>query len=62
MTLETYFLSLEISLPAGTYDVVALIETELSRHGEPLRWAITQVDETTQTATVEAVVTRSSDG
>ncbi|NJL49037.1 MAG: hypothetical protein HC929_18225 [Leptolyngbyaceae cyanobacterium SM2_5_2] len=61
MTLETHFLSLEISLPAATYDLVASIETELRRHGEPLRWAITQVNEMAQTATVEAVVTRPSD-
>ncbi|MEL6160525.1 MAG: hypothetical protein AAFQ40_06485 [Cyanobacteria bacterium J06623_5] len=33
------------------------IEAELAAYGAPLRWAITRVDEATQTAYVEAVVT-----
>lgn len=34
------------------------IEAELQKHGEPLRWAITEVNVTEQKAIVEAVVTR----
>ena len=60
MTLGTYFLSLEIGLPGATDDLVALVETELRRHGEPLRWAITQVNGAVQTVSVEAVVTRAA--
>ncbi len=33
------------------------IETQLGTHGEPLRWAITTIDTSCQTACVEAVVT-----
>ncbi|HIK44010.1 MAG TPA: hypothetical protein IGR64_03880 [Leptolyngbyaceae cyanobacterium M65_K2018_010] len=57
MTLATHFLTLEIPLTASSTDWVAVIEAELRRQGEPLRWAITQVNPSTQTATVEAVVT-----
>ncbi len=33
------------------------IETQLTHHGNPLRWAITAIDSANQTARVEAVVT-----
>ena len=33
------------------------IETQLTQHGSPLRWAVTAVDKETQRAHVEAVVT-----
>lgn len=33
------------------------IQTELTKHGLPLRWAITAVDTSNQTAQVEAIVT-----
>ncbi|MGB3291498.1 MAG: hypothetical protein WBB01_00740 [Phormidesmis sp.] len=33
------------------------IETQLARHGDPLRWAITAIDSASQMAQVEAVVT-----
>lgn len=33
------------------------IETKLTEHGIPLRWAITSVDKANQTAKVEAIVT-----
>ena len=36
---------------------VNAIEAALAEQGEPLRWAITQVNAATQMATVEAVVT-----
>lgn len=33
------------------------IETQLTTHGEPLRWAITSIDPVSQSAHIEAVVT-----
>jgi hypothetical protein len=33
------------------------INEELSKQGEPLRWAITEVNTITQTAQIEAIVT-----
>lgn len=36
------------------------IETQLTHHGDPLRWAITTLDPASQTAQVEAIVTRIS--
>ena len=33
------------------------IEAQLTQHGDPLRWAITAIDQANQTASVEAVVT-----
>ncbi|MGB3297120.1 MAG: hypothetical protein WBA76_02540 [Phormidesmis sp.] len=33
------------------------ITTQLTQHGDPLRWAITSIDQANQTARVEAVVT-----
>ncbi|MGF1517139.1 MAG: hypothetical protein ACFCVB_04955 [Nodosilinea sp.] len=58
MTLSTHFITIDISLGGAGEDLVAAIEAALAEHGEPLRWAITQVS--SQTATVEAVVTTRS--
>lgn len=33
------------------------VEIQLTQHGDPLRWAITHVDLSTNTACIEAVVT-----
>ena len=57
MALATHFITLDINLVDGQEDLVVAIEAALSEQGEPLRWAITQVNPATQTATVEAVVT-----
>lgn len=57
--MTTHFITAEIDLQASPKALQQEIETELQKRGEPLRWAITAVDETQQTATVEAVVTRS---
>ncbi|NJL45244.1 MAG: hypothetical protein HC922_04805 [Leptolyngbyaceae cyanobacterium SM2_3_12] len=59
MALVTEFITVEINL-AVALDLVQTIETRLVQQGEPLRWAITQVDNSRQMATVEAVVTRTS--
>ena len=33
------------------------IETQLTQHGDPLRWAITAIDSASHTALIEAVIT-----
>lgn len=57
MTLATHFLTLDLPLGDLAVNPVATIESALRQQGEPLRWAITQVNSATQMATVEAVVT-----
>jgi hypothetical protein len=55
--MTTHFITAEIDLNESTEDLQQAIETELEKRGEPLRWAVTAVDEAQQTAVVEAVVT-----
>jgi hypothetical protein len=55
--MTTHFITAEIDLQATPTELEKAITAELQKQGEPLRWAITAVDEKTQTATVEAVVT-----
>lgn len=55
--MTTHFITAEIDLNESTEDLTQAVETELQKRGEPLRWAITQVDEAKKTAQVEAVVT-----
>lgn len=50
-------IELEISLLPSVAEMETAIATLLQQHGEPLRWAITQVDTVRQTAKIEAVVT-----
>jgi hypothetical protein len=57
MTLATHFITLNFSLKDAGVDLVVAIEAALAEQGQPLRWAITQVNDATQMATVEAVVT-----
>lgn len=57
MALATHFITLKIGLGDAQDDLVGAIESALAERGEPLRWAITQVNSDTKTATVEAVVT-----
>ncbi len=56
MALTTHWLTLDLPLPALPADLLPLIKRELQRQGEPLRWAITQVNPTTKLMTIEAVV------
>ncbi|MBD0269593.1 MAG: hypothetical protein ICV77_15020 [Cyanobacteria bacterium Co-bin8] len=58
--MTTHFITAEIDLNESTEDLQQAIETELEKRGEPLRWAVTEVDEEQQKATVEAVVTVST--
>lgn len=51
----TDFITIELPL-APVRELHQLIEQELRQFGEPLRWAITQID--ANTVEIEAVVTR----
>ncbi|MEH2313655.1 MAG: hypothetical protein V7K18_19005 [Nostoc sp.] len=55
--MTTHFITAEIDLQETPAELLEVIETELKKQGEPLRWAITSVDADKQKATVEAVVT-----
>lgn len=55
--MTTHFISAEIDLQSSPVELNREIQKELEKHGEPLRWAITDVDTDRQTASVEAIVT-----
>lgn len=55
--MTTHFITAEIDLQETSAELLQVIETELKKQGEPLRWAITSVDVDEHKATVEAVVT-----
>ncbi len=55
--MNTLFVKIELSLPEPIANLPELVEQTLRSHGEPLRWAITAVDDQTRVATIEAVVT-----
>ena len=56
--MTTHFITAEIDLQETPIKLQREIESQLEREGEPLRWAVTQVDKDKQTATVEAIVTK----
>jgi len=55
--MTTHFITAEIDLQETPTELQKVIAAELKKQGEPLRWAITAVDETQAKVTVEAVVT-----
>ncbi len=55
--MTTHFITAEIDLEATPAKLQSAIETELQKRGEPLRWAVTEVDGDRQKVSVEAVVT-----
>lgn len=57
--MTTHFITAEIDLTENPAELPKKVEAELQKRGEPLRWAIAEVDNTTKTAKVEAVVTDS---
>lgn len=59
--MTTHFITAEIDLQETPAEMHQLIEAELQKRGEPLRWAVTSVDVERQKALVEAVVTLESD-
>ncbi|XHX79939.1 MAG: hypothetical protein RBJ76_08460 [Stenomitos frigidus ULC029] len=58
----TQFITAEIKLEASPADLQHAIEVKLQTYGDPLRWAVTEVNLTTQTAIVEAIVTTKDEG
>ncbi|MBN3885116.1 MAG: hypothetical protein V7K64_10640 [Nostoc sp.] len=59
--MTTHFITAEVDLQETPAELLQVIETELQKQGEPLRWAVTSVDVEEQKATVEAVVTKSAE-
>lgn len=57
--MTTHFITAEINLEETPAQLHQAIEAELQKRGEPLRWAVTAVDEEQQTVQVEGVVTTS---
>jgi hypothetical protein len=56
--MTTHFITAEIDLQATPTELQKAIEAELKKQGEPLRWAVTEVNKETQKAKVEAVITK----
>lgn len=58
--MTTHFITAEVSLQETPTELQKAIEAELRKQGEPLRWAITSVDNTQEKVTIEAVVTNTT--
>ncbi|WP_375469466.1 hypothetical protein [uncultured Nostoc sp.] len=58
--MTTHFITAEIDLQETPAELLKVIETELNKQGDPLRWAVTSVDVNQQKAIVEAVVTKNT--
>ncbi|MGB3403403.1 MAG: hypothetical protein WBA77_12010 [Microcoleaceae cyanobacterium] len=58
--MTTHFITAEIDLQQSPQQLHQAIVAELETRGEPLRWAITQINPETHSAQVEAVVTTSA--
>lgn len=58
--MTTHFITAEIDLQESPIAMQQAIEAELQKRGEPLRWAVTEVDPDNQKAIVEAIVTTSA--
>ncbi len=57
--MTTHFITAEIDLTENPLTLQEKIKIELEKQGKPLRWAITQVNTSQKTVTVEAIVTSS---
>ncbi len=55
--MTTHFITAEIDLQENPLQLQQEIEAQLEQQGEPLRWAITEVDREQEKVTVEAIVT-----
>lgn len=55
--METQFVTLQVPIQSSPGETCRQIEIALSGFGQPLRWAITGLDQTRAMATVEAIVT-----
>ena len=58
--MTTHFITAEIDLQESPAKLQQEIETKLATEGEPLRWAITEVDREREKVTVEAIVTKTT--
>ena len=58
--MTTHFITAEVELQKTPLKLLQEIESRLKQKGEPLRWAVTEVDKEKQTAKVEAIVTKES--
>lgn len=57
--MTTHFITAEIDLQKTPLKLQKAIKTELEKQGQPLRWAITEVNPDQNIAKIEAIVTRS---
>ena len=58
--MTTHFITAEIDLQENPAQLSEKIAAELTKKGEPLRWAITEVDQEKAQVKVEAIVTQDS--
>ena len=58
--MTTHFITAEIDLQENPAQLQQEIEAELTKQGEPLRWAITEVDQEKEQVKVEAIITEKS--
>ncbi|WP_373479586.1 hypothetical protein [Geminocystis sp.] len=56
--MTTHFIAAEIDLQQNPLKLKQDIENKLTSSGKPLRWAITDVDQSKQKVKVEAIVTK----
>ena len=56
--MTTHFITAEVELQKTPQQLQQEIESRLKQEGEPLRWAVTEVNKEKQTAKVEAIVTK----
>jgi hypothetical protein len=54
--MTTHFITAEVDLPDTAEQLHQAIQRELAKQGEPLRWAVTDVDISRQKAWIEAIV------
>ena len=58
--MTTHFITAEVELQQTPQQLQKEIESRLKQEGQPLRWAVTEVNKEKQTAKVEAIVTKES--
>lgn len=59
--MTTHFIEAEIDINSSPAQLHQEIEKQLKKQGEPLRWAVTDVDEKERKVRVEAIVTSKSE-
>ncbi len=60
--ITTHFIAAEVALQESPAEMHRAIEAALQKYGDPLRWAVTDVKVSEQTAIVEAIVTKKDEG